>query len=42
MQGTRRRVTAKDVETVVSDGNASASDICTGKIAQLCAKYGVK
>jgi ABC-type xylose transport system substrate-binding protein len=35
-------VTAKDAEQVVSDGNASASDICTGDVAKACEKYGVK
>jgi D-xylose transport system substrate-binding protein len=35
-------VTADKVEQVVSDGNASASDICTGDVAKACDKYGVK
>jgi D-xylose transport system substrate-binding protein len=30
------------VETVVTDGNAKASDICTADVAAACAKYGVK
>lgn len=30
------------VETVVSNGDAKASDICTGDVAAACAQYGVK
>jgi len=30
------------VETVVTDGNAKASDICTAAVAAACAQYGVK
>ena len=35
-------VTAPQVETVVKDGNASASDICKGDVAAACKKYGVQ
>ena len=35
-------ITADKVQTVVDDGFASASDICTGEIAKACDKYGVK
>jgi D-xylose transport system substrate-binding protein len=35
-------VTADTVETVVTDGNATAADICTGAIAKACTKNGVK
>jgi D-xylose transport system substrate-binding protein len=35
-------VTADQVQTVVSDGNATAADICTGAVAKACTKYGVK
>ncbi len=30
------------VETVVTNGDAKASDICTGNVAAACAQYGVK
>lgn len=32
----------KDVETVVTNGDAKASDICTADVAAACATYGVK
>ena len=35
-------VTADKVETVVTAGDAKASDICTADVAAACAKYGVK
>ena len=35
-------ITAKDVEKVVQDGNAKASDICTGAVQAACTQYGVK
>ncbi|MGN6741790.1 MAG: sugar ABC transporter substrate-binding protein [Amnibacterium sp.] len=35
-------VTADKVETVVKDGNAQASQICTGNVAAACKKYGVQ
>jgi D-xylose transport system substrate-binding protein len=35
-------VGADKVETVVTDGNAKASDICTADLAAACGKYGVK
>jgi D-xylose transport system substrate-binding protein len=35
-------VTADSVQQVVADGNAQASDICTGDVAKACQKYGVK
>jgi D-xylose transport system substrate-binding protein len=35
-------VTADKVETVVTAGDASASDICTADVAAACTKYGVK
>lgn len=31
-----------DVEKVITDGNATAADICTGDVAAACTKYGVK
>lgn len=35
-------ITADTVKQVVSDGQADASQICTGDVAKLCTKYGVK
>lgn len=35
-------ITADSVKQVVSDGQADASQICTGDVAKLCTKYGVK
>jgi D-xylose transport system substrate-binding protein len=35
-------ITADKVETVVTAGDASATDICTADVAAACAKYGVK
>jgi D-xylose transport system substrate-binding protein len=35
-------VTADQVKTVVSDGSASAADICTGAIAAKCTEHGVQ
>jgi D-xylose transport system substrate-binding protein len=35
-------ITADTVKQVVADGQADASQICTGNVAQLCTKYGVK
>jgi D-xylose transport system substrate-binding protein len=35
-------VTADKVESVVTAGDASASDICTADVAAACTKYGVK
>jgi D-xylose transport system substrate-binding protein len=35
-------ITADKVETVVTAGDAKASDICTADVAAACAKYGVK
>ena len=35
-------VTADKVETVVTAGDAKASDICTADVAAACAQYGVK
>lgn len=35
-------ITADTVKQVVSDGQADASKICTGDVASLCTKYGVK
>jgi D-xylose transport system substrate-binding protein len=35
-------VTADKVETVVTAGDAKASDICTADVAAACTKYGVK
>lgn len=35
-------ITADKVEQVVSAGDASATDICTGDVAAACATYGVK
>ncbi len=32
----------KDVQKVIDDGNASASEICTGDVAAKCEEYGVK
>ncbi|TXK17200.1 sugar ABC transporter substrate-binding protein [Homoserinibacter sp. GY 40078] len=31
----------EDVQTVIDDGNASASEICTGDVAAKCEEYGV-
>jgi len=30
------------VESVVTSGDAAASDICTAAVADACSKYGVK
>jgi len=35
-------ITADKVETVVTAGDAKASDICTADVAAACAQYGVK
>ena len=35
-------VTADKVKDVVADGNAKATDICTGDVAKACTKYGVQ
>jgi D-xylose transport system substrate-binding protein len=35
-------ITADKVETVVTAGDAVASDICTGDVAAACTKYGVQ
>jgi D-xylose transport system substrate-binding protein len=35
-------ITADKVETVVTAGDAKASDICTAAVAAACTKYGVK
>ena len=35
-------ITADTVEQVVTAGDASAADICTGNVAAACTKYGVK
>ena len=35
-------VTAKNMEQVFTDGNAKASDVCTGKVKALCAKYNIQ
>jgi D-xylose transport system substrate-binding protein len=35
-------ITADTVKQVVSDGQADASQICTGDVAKLCKKYGVQ
>lgn len=35
-------VTQDSVKQVVSDGQADASEICTGDVAKLCTKYGVQ
>jgi D-xylose transport system substrate-binding protein len=35
-------VTASTVEKVVSDGNATVAQVCTGAVAAACTKYGVK
>jgi D-xylose transport system substrate-binding protein len=34
-------ITADSVKDVVSDGGASAAEVCTGKYADLCTKHGV-
>jgi D-xylose transport system substrate-binding protein len=39
---TPQAIFADSVKQVVSDGFASASDVCTGAYAALCTKYGVK
>ena len=36
-----KSITADTVKDVVSDGGASASEVCTGKYADLCTKNGV-
>jgi D-xylose transport system substrate-binding protein len=35
-------ITADTVKQVVADGQADAAQICTGDVAKLCTKYGVK
>ena len=35
-------ITADTVKQVVADGQADASQICTGDVAKFCTKYGVK
>ncbi|MBO0842904.1 MAG: substrate-binding domain-containing protein [Nocardioides sp.] len=35
-------VTAATVEKVITDGQQKATDVCTGAVAALCTKYGVK
>ncbi|WP_017933631.1 sugar ABC transporter substrate-binding protein [Nocardioides sp. Iso805N] len=35
-------ITQNTVKQVVADGQADASQICTGDVAKLCTKYGVK
>jgi len=35
-------ITKDTVKTVVSDGQADASQICTGDVAKLCTQYGVQ
>ncbi|MEP6479736.1 MAG: sugar ABC transporter substrate-binding protein, partial [Rhodoglobus sp.] len=35
-------ITADKVQTVVTAGDAKASDICTADVAAACAQYGVK
>jgi len=35
-------ITQKTVKQVVADGQADAKQICTGDVAKLCKKYGVK
>ena len=39
---TPQLITAKDVQKVIDDGNAKASDICTGAVQAACTQYGVK
>ena len=34
-------VTAKNMQQVFTDGNAKTSDVCTGKVKDLCAKYNI-
>jgi len=36
-----KSITADSVKDVVSDGGASAAEVCTGKYASLCTKHGV-
>ncbi|MFC6005715.1 sugar ABC transporter substrate-binding protein [Angustibacter luteus] len=36
-----KSITADSVKDVVSDGGASAAEVCTGAYAELCTKYGV-
>jgi len=36
-----KSITADSVKDVVSDGGASAAEVCTGKYAELCTKHGV-
>jgi D-xylose transport system substrate-binding protein len=35
-------VTKKNMEQVFTDGNAKASDVCTGNVKALCAKYNIQ
>jgi len=35
-------VTPENMQKVFDDGNAKVSDICAGKVAPLCQKYGIK
>lgn len=35
-------VTPKNMEQVFTDGNAKASDVCTGQVKALCAKYNIQ
>jgi len=35
-------VTAKNMKQVFKDGNAKVSDVCTGQVKALCAKYGIQ
>ncbi|MEZ5095024.1 MAG: substrate-binding domain-containing protein [Nocardioides sp.] len=35
-------ITADTVAKVIADGFQSAADVCTGKVAKACAKYGVQ
>jgi D-xylose transport system substrate-binding protein len=38
---TPKVVNAKNMEQVFTDGNAKVSDVCTGKVKPLCAKYNI-
>ncbi|GAB3610322.1 substrate-binding domain-containing protein [Humibacter ginsengiterrae] len=38
---TPQLITAKNIQKVIDDGNAKASDICTSTVAAACTKYGV-
>src|SRR4051794_4835565 len=35
-------VTTKNMEQVFTDGNAKATDVCTGQVKALCAKYNIQ